>query len=77
MEPLVQVMQRRGAWIVRFNGTDQSVLDSEEQALEASRSLLDGTGGLILVHGPNGAILDRETVESPIIHRVLSTTREY
>lgn len=72
MEPLVQVMQRRAAWIVRFNGTEQAVLGSQERALEAARSLLESTGGLILVHCPRGSIVDRVAVESPVIHRVLA-----
>lgn len=72
MEPLVQVMQRRAAWIVRYNGTEQAVLGSQERALEAARSLLESTGGLILVHGHTGAIVARQTVPSPIPHRVLA-----
>ncbi|GAA1699786.1 hypothetical protein GCM10009792_19770 [Microcella alkalica] len=72
METLVQLLPRRGVWIVRVEGRSQSIHDSEDGALESARAVLERTGGMILVHSATGAIVHRETVETAIVHRVLA-----
>jgi hypothetical protein len=59
--PDVHVVPSGNVWACEIDGNISSIHETQEEAIEVGRGLLEGQNGELVIHGQGGVILEKDS----------------